>query len=139
MRPYTNRRSDPADQPNIPKKGNRLLQQKQQAASQQPASHIQLQAKQQATGLTSKAERSKQQPATSKLHPATSQTASKIGNTMYLPGEQGKKLQPTVGQPPNKTERIRLPQSQCKTNVASKTKDNKPAIKSRHAGSANEN
>jgi len=33
-RPYTNRRSDPADQPNIPKRGNRLLQQKQQATSQ---------------------------------------------------------------------------------------------------------
>jgi hypothetical protein len=47
--------------------------------------------KQQATGLTSKAERSKQQPATSKPHPATSQTTSKLGNTMYLPGEQGKK------------------------------------------------
>jgi hypothetical protein len=39
MRPYTNRRSDPADQPNIPKRGNRLLQQKQQAASQQPATN----------------------------------------------------------------------------------------------------
>jgi hypothetical protein len=68
MLPYTNKRSDPADQPNIPKMGNRLLQQKQQATSQiainrpdkqgreeqattsnqQPASHIQQQAKQQA-------------------------------------------------------------------------------------------
>jgi hypothetical protein len=43
MLPYTNKRSDPADQPNIPKRGNMLLQQKQQAASQQAASHIQLQ------------------------------------------------------------------------------------------------
>ena len=93
MLPYTNIRSDPADQPNIQKRGNRLLQQKQQAASQQPATSKPHPAttKQQATSLTSKAERSKQQPATSKPHPTTSQTTSKLGNTMYLSGEQGKK------------------------------------------------
>jgi hypothetical protein len=72
MLPYTNKRSDLADQPNIPKRGNRLLQQKQQAASQQPASHIQLQ-------LNSKQGREEQatasnQQATSSNKPNNKQT-----------------------------------------------------------------
>jgi len=67
MLPYTNKRSDLADQPNIPKRGNRLLQQKQQAAS-----HIQLQ-------LNSKQGREEQatasnQQATSSNKPNSKQT-----------------------------------------------------------------